>query len=748
MISKTFGRALPAVGIAALLAVITSTGAAATIDPIDRPAQSPWEAAAAATGPAISATTDLPSTTVPRHVSGNGYLQLLGINDSGIAVRQSVDRLLSGELGSRLTLRGKFDRTDAVLAGSDLTWSEGKVLHRVAIGTGVDSPLTTEVKPLAATADGYLGLVGQTLTRYVTGAASIPLLTSVTKVSAITVDADEVLVAYTDPAKAANLLTIVPLAGGPSTWSKVTSYPVRRLGFSDRLVGWVSLRNGAPIVQTQPRVGGKLLAVSGPAASLADGSEFAVAGNRAAWPGDVRSVTMMTGGGTATHQPIPGRHYWGIIGYGDDFFVGVSGKHSYAGIYRIPDASSRPNISVPKEPSEISSWSLAAGFLRYNDDTTALKRDQQRIWQHSVTGSGAPVLSKEKELLVWTRAWSRIWFSAARGAVVYAPNTGGDHNQLRLVDRGKMVGTLPKGSGSLGFKMSGPYLQAGAKIYGTDRKVALDLTGFKPTSYDHYGANVVYARSNGQIWWRDLTRKASKSNPRLVVDTCSGTCEPNVRIWGNKVAYLTKSNTFVVRTLTNPAARVVNPGVPAAELMQFSLREGTLLWTTSKTEGVYRQFALDLSSAGSKPIELNLAGTVVDGHYAAGLDPERNLVVQRLPFGGAQKPRLIGTVARASFSPNGHGRTALFRPAFDTTKPLENVKLTIRSGSRVIRTLTGTGPDGSIRDLSWDGRTGSGAKAKAGTYTWTLTATAVDGEGSLVAVNGGKSVLGTIKLTR
>lgn len=57
------------------------------------------------------------------------------------------------------------------------------------------------------------------------------------------------------------------------------------------------------------------------------------------------------------------------------------------------------------------------------------------------------------------------------------------------------------------------------------------------------------------------------------------------------------------------------------------------------------------------------------------------------------RPRLIGTFASGSFTPNGDGRADTWTPQFDLSKPVTGVKLTIRStktGS-VLRTLTGTG---------------------------------------------------------
>ena len=85
----------------------------------------------------------------------------------------------------------------------------------------------------------------------------------------------------------------------------------------------------------------------------------------------------------------------------------------------------------------------------------------------------------------------------------------------------------------------------------------------------------------------------------------------------------------------------------------------------------------------------------------------------------------------------------------DTSKPLTTVTLQIRdSGGRSVRTPTGTGPDGSIRNLVRNGKSSSGARAAAGKYSWTLTARTRDGEGALIAADGTDSISGTVVLKR
>src|SRR4051794_18011143 len=296
MLSTTLRRTLSAVCVGAVL-IGAGSGSASALSRIDTPVSG----VGAAASPAVSAAVNLPSVTVPRHLSQATQVQLLGVSDAGIAVRQGADRLLSGPPGSKLVHHGQMDRTDAVLVGDLLTWSEtttspaGTVLHRVNIGTGVDSPLTTTLKPLAATTDGYLALAGRTLTRYVIGGPDVPLLDNVTKVTAIKVQGDDVIVSYDDPVEASNMISIVPLAGGPRTWFQVTEERVHHLAFSDTLVGWVeTLGSDPPAVFTRPRVGGRVNRLATLATETAESPEFAVAGDRAAWPKNDHQINVLT----------------------------------------------------------------------------------------------------------------------------------------------------------------------------------------------------------------------------------------------------------------------------------------------------------------------------------------------------------------------------------------------------------------------------------------------------------------------
>ena len=137
----------------------------------------------------------------------------------------------------------------------------------------------------------------------------------------------------------------------------------------------------------------------------------------------------------------------------------------------------------------------------------------------------------------------------------------------------------------------------------------------------------------------------------------------------------------------------------------------------------------------------------MDDHLIAGLGADGRLTVKTLPFGlsTAHRPRLLAGLNTAAFTPSDRH---IWRPQFDVSKPVDHVRLIIRYRGHVVRTLTGTGDTGSIRNLHWNGKTQAGQELPAGAYEWTLNATAQDGEGTLTGADGRHPASGTLSLNR
>lgn len=133
-----------------------------------------------------------------------------------------------------------------------------------------------------------------------------------------------------------------------------------------------------------------------------------------------------------------------------------------------------------------------------------------------------------------------------------------------------------------------------------------------------------------------------------------------------------------------------------------------------------------------------------DNHLAYADDDQ--LVVTTVDGMGESAPRLLGTVAPASFNPNA----GAWAPEFDSTKALAAGILEISHGSGaelvVDRVLdVPASSDGSIRGVVWNGKNTAGEWVPDGSYTWTLKTTdRADTAKPLVAIDGTSATSGVV----
>lgn len=137
-----------------------------------------------------------------------------------------------------------------------------------------------------------------------------------------------------------------------------------------------------------------------------------------------------------------------------------------------------------------------------------------------------------------------------------------------------------------------------------------------------------------------------------------------------------------------------------------------------------------------------------DGTRRLAYNTYSELVVRELHGVGRSAPRVLGTLAPGTL--NLITRAREWPLQLDATKPLGAGTLTIRdAGGTAVRTYpVDEAPDGSVRDISWDGRDEAGDDVATGTYSWNLEQSAADGTGQLVAVDGQSPVTGQIEVVR
>lgn len=714
--------------------------------------------------------------TVPRRTSERTDLALRGASAAGVAVAQATDRLLLGSEGllrHRGTvgpIRREGEPADHLsgAVGGTFAWVEPVgddfTLHRIDLATGNDDPVVTPHEPHAFTGDGWLTVTGGELVRTLAAGGSATLLPGVASLTAVAADATGALVAYLTEVDGAQQprLALVTFATSaqpvvveqldPGSLAPGTG--AQRVALSAATIAWVtSSPNGSrQDVHHRVRAGGAVTVVR--ADGLGGFAAFAAADGRIGWLKG-NGLTVLEG---AVQRRVKARgQQEGLYGVGDALLTAVSGRLAVAGVYQVRGAGAVRIATVPPVPTQFRAMALTGDRIYYADDARTAP-SYSSVWYRTIHGGDSPGATPRLSppTLLRQRAGrdQGISFAAARGTVGRPWSSGAitgesPANGTLFLDRGGVVHASAARPVSDGVaKASGPYVLVQHSVFHVDGRLVRDV-GYASTGVDLFGRLVVYGRRDGGVWVFDAGRSPSATNPRLVADACAGDCRPLVAVWGDTVAWSGEGGgEITVRTLGTGASREV-PSAGPVERVRLSA--GVLHWATFGAGDDIDHHVLDLASPGSTAVPLTgLIDPVVDGHRVAGFSgAARDLVVRPLPFGGGRyAPRLAGAAGTASFGADGDGRADRWRPAFDATKPLRDVRLRIYQGKTLIRTLRGSAPDGSIRDLVWDGRAASGRPVAPGTYRWRLTATARDGEGALAAADGRGGITGTVAVSR
>lgn len=664
-------------------------------------------------------------------------------------------------------------------------------LHRTDLVTGADVVVPVPAVPLGYTGDGWLTWVEKdkslVLVDFATGARTT-LISNIIGFDNWAADRDGLLIQSLGPDTGGLRdyhLDLVTFAKGsaPLKVERLADSKdfIGSVGMSADTVAWLvhDIDVAHPVrIALRARSGGPVSEYHETTLYIDNFQPLAVGSGRVAYSvGEpagsfLRVVTAGTGGAAATavNLPLPHVGRYVFASAGGEFVTAVSGPPAIAGIYRT-DGDSVHRVAIVATP-QIGTRALAFSDNRlyYADQSDPPAGGPTgpglSVWSRTVSGMTTPVLSSET---IYPQRASRlrdipersISFSAGRGSIG-SPDP--DVYQWVFLDRGKVTGratqSRPDESDESGLindihpVTSGPYTLVRGKVYRPDGTLIFVRPGegsIQSAQDDIYGNRLIYSlwddhANTDTVWLRDLSKPKSSSNPKKLASyKCGAACPLPVAIWGDTAAWASDATHLVIRTLSSGRIRKVATGKGIDEL---TLGEGTLAWQAPAS--VTR--LLDLSSATSKPVSLAGQGSTIalDDHYLARrVNATSGVVVYRLPFGKAHKPRLYGTLAPAGFTPNGDGKADTWSLAVDATKPLTGVTLKIEGAKsgKVFRTLTGTGPDGSVRDLVWDGRTQAGKALGVGSLRWVLTARAVDSEGALVAVNGSSTITGTLKIT-
>lgn len=350
-------------------------------------------------------------------------------------------------------------------------------------------------------------------------------------------------------------------------------------------------------------------------------------------------------------------------------------------------------------------------------------------------------------------AWSRpvdpttIGRESRLGAAATAAATAGrvvtlGTKGLVFYDQGSFAATGPTASQLVAA--SGPYVLVKANGVNAIRTHAGPVNASGPLAL--FGSRYVARGSdvNGvpQLTVRDVSDPGFQPITFPLPAGISSWSPEGTRIWGDWVAVRvfvgTRADIHVYNYATGAwgeefvdAWPIEDMGDGVAVLRDRGNQDRVTVWnflTGERTAlGAARDVALD------------------DGNRMAYFD-EDELIVRVVDGMGASAPRLLGTVAPASFNPNAGAWSA----QFDATKALSAGTLEIGHGTgedavvdRVLEVPASA--DGSIRGVAWDGRSDAGEWVADGAYTWTLkTADATDAGKPLVAVDGTSAASGKV----
>ena len=737
------------------------------------------------------------SVAVPQHDSATLTLSLVGATDESMMVAKTATIGLgtsyfsgpSGDLADRgalLSNSGSSSRALGVI-GHTLGWSEyfapvsttpaRYVLHQTNLLDGSTTQEDLPQNPIAYTGDGWLAYSNGDLVRHLFDGPTTTLIKAPASVDIIGPSVDSTGALITSEARDSSntwhwFLDLVEFGTGS------TAPTVQRLAdsieritsadLSTETVAWATRATSSATSTTiyqRPRAGGSIEAFTNTADRIQHSGVQAGNGQVGYVVVDASGSFMrVVTGGTVHDTALPGAASTTTKAVGDQFLTAVSGPLATAGVYSVDGDTASRVATVATSPISVTNIAFSAGRLSYAD-ASVLDKPGLPVWQRIVSGTTTPVLGAES--LLPNRAYpvvGAIGLSSSAGRSVTGAPSAGPPWRYQIMDRGKITGTVPMTpyNGEQAFannhaSVSGPYTLAEGKVYAPDGKLLYTRPGAGGNMTDNddiYGSTIIWsdvnaARTTSSIWVRDVAKPKSSTNPlKLATTTCGeNICPQLVSIWGNQVAWTSDDTHIMTRTIGSTKTRKITS---TGKINQLELNENVLAWQIAGT--VNTTWLLDLASSTSKPYGMAGGATwmVLDGHYLARTVVDQGkLLVYRLPFTAKQHPRLLGTYAPAGFTPNGDGKADTWAPQFDASKPLTGVTLkvmAIKSG-KVLRTLTGTAPDGSIRDLIWDGKTNGGKALPVGTYRWELSGKAKDGDGALISPGGKTTITATVKIT-
>ncbi|WP_143448721.1 hypothetical protein [Kineosporia sp. A_224] len=515
---------------------------------------------------------------------------------------------------------------------------------------------------------------------------------------------------------------------------------------SGSVVDWWGNQTGTPVVNVRRTAGGPVETFPMPTA-LRDLVAFD--GGVAYVVGPDQRLVVRPSSGRPVDTGLSGVS--GLTGAGPGLRAVVSGATSKAGVWAVTATGGAARVArVAPTTKGWGAVDLNAGdlFAAAADPATGT----QSYRMHLGGTPGAVVVGRAQRV----RAAAGVAGRSGGRSLVARPTSYWRSGYSVFADRGQAGDVVAVPGDYPGASLSGPYAWSAA---GVTRADGQRIGGSRAWPDEQVGPLVGHLALNstwrqpGEVRVRDL--RTPDAPPQRVWLDCPVThpyCATGVVLTGDHLVWA-RGDDLVVRDMRTRTRRVL-PGVRASGLLGDA---GTVVWTQDGDDPQsLTYYALDLTDPAAAPVRLASTRRSIFGSSAAALedgvlawiDGAGDLRVLRLPF-TPRGPRLLGALGD-TFSPDGDGQDDAWRPELDLTRPVARVRVSVRRGPDLVRVLEGTAPDGSVRDVRWDGLDARGMPAADGEYTWTLDDLG-DGTGAarpVPDVDGAGPAAGTVTLAR
>lgn len=448
--------------------------------------------------------------------------------------------------------------------------------------------------------------------------------------------------------------------------------------------------------------------------------------------------TAALSGGALVTSDISGD----IASDGRYFYTGPAPGQA-PGIYRRVDAADPGTLVVARPNTLHLPWTfgiaVSPGGIYY---TTHDSGDTRKIWTRTLTRDAGSLRVGPAQLVAGKAYAAQL--AASAGRLVFDHQHRDHTGAIRKLPWPAWTSTKVSGNRALVDDVIGavPDIWTWADLYDvrTDR---LANPGQQPGRWpgppqDLFGNYLLYARADGTVVRRDL------STGREIILRKTGSPIGSVAIHGRWVAWVTdcqrycpQLQTITIRDLAiGTTTTLITRGTQTLDLSGGYLAFDAIPNAADTRQlRVVRHGTRTLTSISRLPADVNLGmwdfysaprHFDLDDETIGWLDSEAVGKVAPLTAFVDPPVYLGNPIAPAAISPNGDGIQDTWSATLPVSKALPTCTVTIYRGGTAVRILNCANRTG-MAAVTWDGRTGAGAKLPRGTYTYRLNGRDNDG---------------------